>query len=304
MKKDIKNLQASVRARLLNIAREANCPFLEILQYYGMERFLYRFSYSKYADKFILKGALMFTVWQVPERRTTLDIDFLANYDNQVATIEKVIKDVCNVPVTPDGLVFDAETVKGQKIREEMEYEGVRVKFIGLLERSRIPMQIDVGFGDVIYPRPKVIDYPVILDFPKPHLRGYPPESVVSEKFESMVKLGLLNSRMKDYYDIWLMMHQFNFDGLHLVEALKRTFKRRKTTLPGDRPFFAEEIYDEKSDRQTLWKAFLKKGDIKSAPKKLSATAREIEEFLMDPLGAIKNGYKFNKVWKVSGLWK
>lgn len=286
MKKDVKNLQASVKARLLNIAKETNRPFSEILQYYGIERFLYRFSCSKYADKFILKGALMFTVWRIPERRTTLDIDFLANYDSQITAIERVIKDVCNVPVTPDGLVFDAETVKGQRIKEEMEYEGVRVKCIGLLERSRIPMQIDVGFGDVIYPGPNVIDYPVILDFPKPHLKGYPVESVVSEKFEAMVKLGLLNSRMKDFYDIWIMMRQFDFSGAQLAEALKKTFKRRKTTLPGDRPFFAEEIYDEKSDRQTLWKAFLKKGDIKHAPEKLSAIAREIEEFLIKLLDA------------------
>ena len=303
MKKNIKNLQASVRDRLLNIAQETNRPFSEILQYYGIERFLYRFGCSKYADKFVLKGALMFTVWQVSERRTTLDIDFLANYNNQVATIEKVIKQICKVPVTPDGLTFDAETVKGQKIKEEMEYEGVRVKFIGLLGRSRIPMQIDVGFGDVVYPRPKIIDYPVILDFPKPHLKGYSPESIVSEKFEAMVKLGLLNSRMKDFYDIWLMMRQFNFNGLHLVEALKRTFKRRKTTLPEDRPFFAEEIYDEKSDRQTLWRAFLRKRDIKIAPERLSDTARKIEEFLMEPLDAIKSNYEFHKVWKKSGVW-
>jgi hypothetical protein len=269
-----------------------------------MERFLYRFSCSKYADKFILKGALMFTVWQIPERRTTLDIDFLADYDNQIAIIEKVIKDVCNVPVTSDGLVFDAETVRGQSIKEEMEYEGVRVKFIGLLERSRIPMQIDVGFGDVIHPRPNVIDYPIILDFPKPHLKGYPVESVVSEKFEAMVKLGLLNSRMKDFYDVWIMMRQFDFSGAQLTEALKKTFKRRKTALPEDRPFFVEEIYNEKSDRQTLWKAFLKKGDIKLALERLSDTAREIEEFLIKPLDAIKNGYKFNKAWKLPGPWK
>ena len=208
MKKDIKNIKSSVRARLQNKAKETTQPFSEILQYYGMERFLYRFSRSKYADKFILKGALMFTVWQVTERRTTLDIDFSARYDNQVATIEKVIRDICEISVIPDGLVFDSETVKGQKIKEDVDYEGVRVKFRGFLERSRIPMQIDVGFGDTIYPKPKTIDYPVILDFPKPHLKGYPAESVVSEKFEAMVKLGLLNSRMKDFYDIWLMMRK------------------------------------------------------------------------------------------------
>ena len=284
MKKDIKNIEASVRALLQNKAKETNRPFAEVLQYYGMERFLYRFSRSEYADKFILKGALMFTVWQVPQRRTTLDIDLSSTYNNQIATIEKVIRDVCKVSVAPDGLIFDSQTIKGQKIKEDADYEGVRIKFRGFLERARIPMQIDVGFGDVIYPKPKTINYPVILDFPKPHLKGYPAESVVSEKFEAMVKLGLLNSRMKDFYDIWLMMRQFDFDGLKLVEALKRTFRHRKTSLPQHKTLFAEEIYDEKSDRQTLWKAFLRKGDIKHAPEKLSTTAREIENFLLSHL--------------------
>lgn len=304
MKKDITNIQASIRARLQNKAKEANQAFAEVLQYYGMERFLYRFSRSKYADKFILKGALMFTVWQVPERRTTLDIDFSARYDNQIMTIEEIIKDVCGVEVIPDGLIFDSKTVKGIKIKEDADYEGVRVKFLGFLERARIPMQIDMAFGDVIYPKPKSIDYPVILDLPKPHLKGYPAESVVSEKFETTVKLGLLNSRMKDFYDIWLMMRQFNFDGADLTEALKKTFKHRKTPLPENRPLFAEEIYDEKSDRQTLWKAFLKKGDVKHAPEKLATTAKEIERFLIKPLGAINKGLPFNEAWKASGPWK
>jgi hypothetical protein len=236
--RSIKNIQASIRARLQNKAKETNRPFSEVLQYYGMERFLYRFSRSQYADKFILKGALMFTVWRVPERRITLDIDFLARFDNQITSIEKVLKDVCKVTVVPDGLVFDPETVKGQRIKEDADYEGVRVKFRGFLERSCIPMQVDVGFGDAIYPKPKAIDYPVILD------------------------------------------------------------------LPEDQPLFAEEIYDEKSDRQTLWKAFLKKGDIKHAPEKLQATAREIEGFLTKPLDAINKEQGFNSEWKAPGPWK
>ncbi len=304
MKNDIKNIEASVRALLQNKAKETNRPFAEVLQYYGMERFLYRFSRSEYADKFILKGALMFMVWQVPQRRTTLDIDFLSTYDNQIATIEKVIRDVCKVSVAPDGLVFDSQAIKGQKIKEDADYEGVRVKFRGFLERARIPMQIDVGFGDVIYPKPKTINYPVILDFPKPHLKGYPAESVVSEKFEAMVKLGLLNSRMKDFYDIWLMMRQFDFSGSNLAEALKRTFEHRKTSLPQHKPLFAEEIYDEKSDRQTLWKAFLRKGDLKNTPEKLVTVAKEIEKFLIKPLDAINKGNEFNEEWKGLGPWK
>ncbi|MBN1274610.1 MAG: nucleotidyl transferase AbiEii/AbiGii toxin family protein [Candidatus Aminicenantes bacterium] len=303
MKKDIKNIKASVRARLQNKAKEENRPFSEVLQYYGMERFLYRVSQSKYADKFVLKGALMFMVWHMPERRTTLDIDFLSQYDNKIDSIEKMIRDICKINVVSDGLIFDSKNVKGQRIKENVDYEGVRVKFVGLLERSRIPMQIDIAFGDSIYPKPKMIEYPVILDFPKPKLKGYPAESIISEKFESVIKLGLLNSRMKDFYDIWLMMRQFDFNGSRLVGALKRTFKQRKTAFPQGKPLFAEEIYDDKSDRLPLWKAFLKKAEIKFAPKKLSVTAKAIEKFLFKPLVAINKDEKFNAKWKAPGPW-
>jgi hypothetical protein len=298
MKKDVKNIEASVRALLQNKAKETNRPFAEVLQYYGMERFLYRLSRSKHADSFVLKGALLFTVWQIPERRTTLDIDFLARYDNQVASIAAVMKDVCNVSVVPDGLVFDSENIQGRKIKENADYEGARLKFPGFLECSRIPMQIDVGFGDIVYPRTKVIDYPVILDSPRPRLTGYPAESVISEKFEAMVKLGLLNSRMKDFYDIWLMMRHFDFSGSNLAGALRRTFKHRQTALPKAKPLFAEEIYDAKSDRQILWNAFLRRGDIKHVPEKLAIIAKIIEDFLIKPLAAIDKGNDFNEVWK------
>jgi hypothetical protein len=286
MNKPVTNMPASIRARIQNAAKETNRSFAEVLQYYGMERFLYRFSRSEYVDRFILKGALLFNVWRIPERRTTLDIDFLARYVNHVKDIEAVMKDVCEVSVDPDGLRFDAKTVRGIKIKEDADYEGVRVKFTGFLERSRIPMQIDVGFGDIVYPGIKTIDYPVILDLAGPHLKGYPVESVISEKFEAMMKLGLLNSRMKDFYDIWLIMRKFDLDRTKLAEALKRTFRHRKTELPRNRPLFVEEIYDEKSDRQTLWLAFLRKSDIKDAPVKLADVAKEIEEFLIKLLRA------------------
>lgn len=304
MKKEITNLTASIRARLQNKANDTGRPFAEVLQYYGIERFLYRFSKSKYKDKFILKGALMFGVWNVPERRTTIDIDFLGRFDNQAIEIEKAMKDVCGADVEADGLAFDANTVTAQKIKEDADYQGVRVKFTGFLERSRISMQIDVGFGDAVYPKPKMIDYPVILDLPKPRLKGYAPETVVSEKFEAMVQLGLLNSRMKDFYDIWLMMRQFDFEGPELAKALKRTFDHRKTSFPQGKQLFAEEIYDENSDRQMLWKTFLKKGNIKHAPDKLSIIAKDIEEFLRKPLEAINRGEDFKGWWKAPGPWK
>jgi hypothetical protein len=303
MKKEIKNIEASVKAQLQNKAKETNRPFAEVLQYYGMERFLYRFSKSKCADKFILKGALLFAVWQIPERRTTLDIDFLAQLNNQLTIIETVIKDVCNVSVDPDGLKFDSQTVKGRTIKEGADYEGVRVKLSGFLDRARIPMQIDVGFGDIVYPKIEAIDYPVILDFPKPHLNGYPQESVISEKFEAMIKLGLLNSRMKDFYDIWLIMRNFEFEGAILVEAIQNTFNHRKTDIPKNKPLFDDEIYDEKSDRQTLWSAFLKKEDIQHAPDTLSVIAKKIENFLVEPIVAINGKVKFDKTWKSQIGW-
>lgn len=304
MKKDIVNISASVRAQLQNIARQSNRPFAEVLQYYSMERFLYRFGKSPYAHHFILKGALIFTAMNMLQRRTTLDIDFLGRFDNQIENIEKVIKDICITEVESDGLIFDPQTVKGQKIKEDADYEGVRVKFTGYLERARVPMQIDIAFDDIIYPRAKLLDYPVILDLPKPRLQGYPLESIISEKFEAMIKLGLLNSRMKDFYDIWLMMRQFNFDGKILAEALKKTFKHRKTELPYKKPLFAEEIYDNRSDRQVLWKAFLKKGNIKQTPDKLSIIAKDIEKFLFQPLNAINKDLEFNKIWQDAGTWK
>lgn len=304
MKKNIANIQASVRARLQSAAKDSRRPFAEILQYYGMERFIYRICKSIHSRHFILKGALLFTAWDIPQRRTTLDIDLLARCDNQINTIEKIMKDICKTSVPSDGLVFDHETMRCQRIKEDADYDGVRVRFTGFLDRARIPMQIDIAFGDTVFPAPGVVEFPVILDLPKPRLKGYPPESVISEKFEAMIKLGLLNSRMKDFYDIWLMTRQFDFDGLSIVTALRKTFEHRKTQLPWKSPLFAREIYDDKSDRQTLWTAFLRKNDIEKAPGKLSATAKAIENFLHEPLEAIHQQTEFRKKWKKGGTWQ
>ena len=173
MNSEIKNLAASVRGRLQNKAEETKRAFAEVLQYYGMERFLFRLSKSKYSEAFILKGALMFIAWQMPERRITLDIDLLARHANEIGKIETAIRDICAVKVPEDGLVFKPDSVKGRIIKEDAEYEGVRIKLMGYLERSRIPMQIDFGFGDIIYPSEQKIKYPVLLDFPAPELKGY-----------------------------------------------------------------------------------------------------------------------------------
>ncbi|MFC1596219.1 nucleotidyl transferase AbiEii/AbiGii toxin family protein [Candidatus Margulisiibacteriota bacterium] len=232
-----------------------------------------------------------------------MDIDFLAFHDNNISAIEDIFRDICTTPVIPDGLVFDQKTVKGQKIKKDADYEGIRIKCVGLLERSRIPMQIDVGFGDAVYPVPDILDYPVFLDFPAPILKGYPPESVISEKFEAMVKLGLLNSRMKDFYDIWLLIRQFDFDGLRLTESLRQTFDRRKTEFPIGKQLFVPEIYDEGSNRDPLWKAFIQKLELKNIPGHLSLVVNEIEAFLLEPIESILTGDTFNKKWVSPGPW-
>jgi len=285
-------MPVSVKDRLLNISGDTKKPYTEILQYYGIERFLYRFSKSKYSSRFILKGALMFAVWNVDGRRKTLDVDFLGQYGNTTGETEEVVKAVCKITTEDDGIMFDPQTVKTVKIKEEADYSGVRAGFMGYMERTRIPMQIDFGFGDIIYPEPEEIDYPVLLDFPAPKLKAYPPETVIAEKFEAMIKLGALNSRMKDFYDVWLLIQKHKFKKTVLAEAVKRTFEHRKTALPGGSKFFAEEIYDVDSDRQRLWKAFLNKAGIKAAPYRLSVAAKKIEKFLSGPVGLISKQRK------------
>lgn len=303
MKEPVKNLTASVRGKLQNKSNETKRPFAEVLQYYGMERFLYRFSKSEYAQKFILKGALMFTVWDVPDRRTTRDIDFLGRHDNQIEKIEAIIRDICGQKVVDDGLIFRAQTVKGKRIKEDSDYEGVRVKFLGFLDRSRIPMQIDVGFGDLVEHKARPVVYPTIVNFPKPHLRGYPLESVVAEKFEAMIKLGALNSRMKDFYDVWLLLRQFEFNGESLSQAIRQTFEKRKTVLPKAIPLFAPEIYDGRSDKDRTWKSFLGKNNVR-APEHLKEVASSIEDFLWPTVEAIMRKRTFACTWKAPGPWK
>lgn len=186
-KRDIKNLPASIQDRLMSQARENDRPFNEVLQYFAIERFLYRLAQSQYSREFVLKGALLFRVWGLPAFRPTRDIDLLGNTVNEVDNLTNIIREVCKGNVQDDGMFFDPETVIGERIKEDADYEGVRIRFVGLLGKTRVHLQIDVGFADVVSPKPVQIKYPVILPFPEPELRSYPPESVVAEKFQAMI---------------------------------------------------------------------------------------------------------------------
>lgn len=229
MKSQPINIAASIRQRLLNRAKADNRPFNELLQYYAMERFLYRLSLSPYAKQFILKGALMLRIWDAPASRPTMDIDMLGKTSNEEKNIIDQINMV-SVDVVDDGLIFDPSTVKAERITEDADYQGVRVRFTGNLETAKIHMQIDIGFGDIVYLHPKEAILPTLLDLPPPKLLSYTQESAIAEKFEAMVKLGVINSRMKDFYDIWMLSRQFNFNGAQLAEAINLTFNPKRHT--------------------------------------------------------------------------
>jgi hypothetical protein len=251
-----KNKAASIRARLKNKAKEEGRPFQEILQYYAMERFLYRFSISPYVDKFILKGALMLRVWDNPETRPTMDIDFLGRTSNELEKIKAQITEIVNTESYDNGLSFDSSNLEVLRIKESADYQGVRVKFKAFLESARINMQIDIGFGDVVVPLPQKSEFPVILNDPAPYILCYSRESTIAEKFEAMVKLGELNSRMKDFYDIWLLARQFSFESRTLQTAIKRTFENRGTQIPQNIKAFSIEFT---STKQNQWKSFRKR---------------------------------------------
>ncbi len=298
--KGIKNIPASVRQRLLNRAKRDKRPFNELLQYYAMERFLYRLSRSAHADRFILKGALMLRAWRSPEFRPTMDIDMLGRTSNDEANIIAQIREIITVDVDPDGLRFDPDSVQSERITEDADYKGIRIRFRGILDSARVSMQIDIGFSDVVYPGPEESDFPTMLDSPAPRILCYSRESVIAEKFEAMVKLGILNSRMKDFYDIWLLSRQFDFDGAKLTEAIRLTFERRGTALPTQIEAFDENFIDAK---QVQWTAFWKRLQYDHVPSSFNDIVTEIKEFLA-PLasGLLQNNSSAMK-WAASGPW-
>lgn len=298
----VKNLEASVHARLQNHARATKRPFQELLQYYAMERFLYRLSKSPHRSRFVLKGALMLHVWDAPLARATKDVDFLGRLDNSLENLESVVREVCAAEVEPDGMVFDPATVKTERIKEDADYEGVRVRFVGLLGKARVTMQIDVGFGDVVTPGAESISYPVLLDFPAPELSGYPRETVVAEKFQAMVYLRTMNSRMKDFYDVWLLASQFAFDGKLLAKAIAATFANRETDIDVAPIAFTPD-FTEQASTIAQWTAFRGRLPNAQCPEKLSEVVTFLAEFLLPIARACANGESFELRWTPGGPW-
>ena len=298
-----RDLGASVRQRLLNQSRAQNRPFQELLQYFAMERFLYRLAKSPHSDRFILKGALLLTAWRAPVSRPTMDIDLAARTNNQLDHIQEVVSAVCGVAVNPDGIEFNRDSIEVARIKEDAHYEGVRVQFHGTLARARIPMQLDIGFGDVITPGPTEVEYPTILDFPAPVLRAYPKESVVAEKLEALTALGLLNSRMKDYYDLALLSRMYMFEGERLADAIIATFRNRRTTIEAE-PMGLTKAYCDDPPRVIQWRAFVRRSRFGEEAFGLTRIVDEIRPFLLPVLSKIATDNPFTSQWKPGGPWE
>lgn len=290
-----RNIAASVRAKLLNKARADKRDFSLVLTRYALERLLYRLSISEHADHFLLKGALLFDLWFDVPFRPTRDMDLLGFGLAEEPHLIAAFTDLCALEVE-DGIRFDAHSIRAEEIRKEANYAGIRVTLLGWVDGARCPVQVDVGYGDAVTPGPEAVEYPVMLDeFPGPRLRVYPRYSVVAEKLEAMITLGVANSRMKDYFDLWVLARHSDFEGEVLRQAIGATLSRRSTDVPTNVPFGLTEAFAIDPQKQVQWQGFLKKNRLEALT--LEQIVADLREFLMPPLSALASRQGFGGSW-------
>jgi hypothetical protein len=295
-------MAASVRARLALIATRKGYDFQQVLASFAIERLLFRLSVSPYANDFVLKGATLFTLWEGFPHRQTRDLDLLGFGENTIEWLVYVFRQICATPVPDDGLVFGK--ISGELIRGLQEYGGIRLHISVALARAVIPLGVDVGFGDKITPAPEEVEFPTLLDFPKPKLRAYPVETVVAEKFEAMVRLDMANSRMKDFYDLSYLARTTAFDGHRLCAALRATFARRSSVLPRGLPVALTYEFGANPTKLTQWRAFCRKDTRTKTEVPLSEVVRFIGTFLLPPLQALAAEAAFDRSWSPGGPWR
>lgn len=292
---------ASVRARLLNRARETQQDFNLVLTRYAIERLLYRLSVSPHASQFLLKGALLFDLWFDVPHRPTRDADFLGFGSAELPNLESVFKEICAIDAD-DGVSFRPDTVKAAEIRKEAHYAGVRVTLLGLIDGARCSIQVDIGFGDAVTPGPEDVEYPVMLpEFQAPKLRAYPRETVVAEKLEALASLGIANSRMKDFFDLWILSRHTTFDGETLRRAIRATFERRGTGLSPNLPFGLTDDFAQDAQKQIQWRAFLNKNRLQSM--RLEDVVATLRIFLLPIITAADANKLFPCHWPAGGPW-
>jgi hypothetical protein len=305
MSGQLKNPAASARQRLLDLARRRGDDFQLILARYGAERFLFRLGSSEFRERFVLKGAMLFILWSEETYRPTRDLDLLGMGRDDPQALRLAITSICSVACPEDGLVFDTESISVAAIREDDGYGGLRVKLPAYLGKTRIPLQIDVGFGDAITPKPREEDYPTLLDQPPPRIRVYPKETMVAEKFEAMVRLGEVNSRMKDFCDLAALATSFDFDGSLLREAVKGTFSRRGTAAERETPSPLRVAFYGDPARGGMWRAFLRGNPLSlDLPAAFEAIGELLIAFLFPVWESISTGSEFNLAWQDAGPWE
>ena len=278
MAKEIRNLGASVRARLLRLSKENGQSFDLVLTRFALERLLFRLSQSPHADRFVLKGAMLMMSWFDDPHRGTRDLDLLGFGDPSEDAMLATFRDILSLEVE-DGVMFNPDTLRVDRIREELDYGGLRMRAIASVGGARINLTIDIGFGDALEPGAEVVDYPVMLDLPAPRLRAYARETVIAEKFQAMVALGRANSRMKDFYDIWVLSRSFTFDDDRLAQAIAATFARRKTMIPTELPDALTPAFAVDEQKQRQWRTFVE--DVAVDPGGLEQVTEELASFLM-----------------------
>lgn len=297
-------MSASVRQRLLNLARERGEDFNALLAQYAAERLILRVSRSSSAGKFVLKGAMMFRVWTGSMHRPTQDVDFLgygeAEPDAVAAEFSRLLREVDD---PDDGLVFDADAVVAHEIREAQEYPGVRVRIPATLGTARVSVQVDVGFGDAITPDAVETEFPTLLGHEAPRIRAYPQETAVSEKLEAICSIGMANSRMKDYYDLLTLSRRFEFDGQTLTQAIRSTFERRGTPLPSEVPIGLSDEFGTNEDKQKQWRAFLNRTGLADVPAELVRVVEGVRVFLGPALLVAASDETDIQFWTPSERW-
>jgi hypothetical protein len=298
-----RNVAASARQRLLNLSRSIGADYNQLLVRFAIERFLYRLSVSSHRDSFILKGAMLFAMWEGSPHRPTQDLDLLGFGDRSIVRLTSVFREICTMTVEDDGWTFDPMTVEAEEIRTTAEYGGVRLRLTGRLGGAVIRVQTDVGFGDAVTPPAGEASYPSLLGMPAPQLRMYPRETVVAEKLEAIVKLGMLNTRCKDYYDLRYLGAHFAFGGSLLVSAIAATFDRRGTPLSAEIPVGLTAAFAQDSVKQGQWDAFCRRLGERNLPK-LPEVVVEVERFVVAPILSAARSEVPSIAWIPPGPWK
>lgn len=278
MAKRTRDIGASVRARLLKLAQERGQPFDLVITRYALEPLLYRLCRSAYRDRFALKGAMLITTWFPDPHRPTRDLDLLGFGDSNEQSMLGVFREVCGI-WADDGITFEVDNLRIERIREELDNGGLRLRTAANLSRARINVVVDVGFGDAVEPGPEEIDFPVLLQSPVPRLRAYSRETVIAEKFQAMVHLGRANSRMKDFYDVWVLSKAYSFDPDRLAKAIAATFERRRTVIPDEVPDALTSEFARDASKRRQWDAFVR--ELAGGSDSLETVVSDLAAFLM-----------------------